>query len=267
MADTIRAYRSLVGAQVRSQAQYRLSFALDVLVTSFVSGIEVVAILLLFRVTPTLGGFSVRDVLVMTTMCEVGFQLADFLVGNVEAVARYVRTGLMDTVLIRPRSALGQLLAVDFPVRKFGRLLQALTMYVAVLAWADLDWTLPRALLAVGAPVAGAALYSAIFVAGATVAFWWIDSGEFANAFTYGGRQFGSYPINVYAPWLRVVFAYGLGMAFTGYQPALALLGRPDPLGAPDWLAWCTPVVGAVAWAGALLLWNTGIRHYRSTGS
>jgi ABC-2 type transport system permease protein len=267
VAETPRAYRELVRAQIRSQSQYRASFFLDAGLTSIVSLLEILTIVVLFRATPALGGFSLHEALLIAALCELGFNLGDLVVGNIENVSRYVRMGLMDTVLIRPLSPLCQLLATDFPFRKVGRVVQCGVLYVAVLAYADLDWTPARAVLAVVAPISAAALFSAVFVAGATVAFWWIDSGEIANAFTYGGRQFGSYPITVYPTWLRSAFAYGLGLAFAGYQPALALLGRPDPLGSPAWTAWCTPAVAAVAWAGALALWRTGIRHYRSTGS
>jgi ABC-2 type transport system permease protein len=121
--------------------------------------------------------------------------------------------------------------------------------------------------LVVTAPFSAALFFSGIFVGTATVAFWWIDSGEFANGFTYGGRDFTSYPVNVYSGLFRRVFAYSLGFAFVGYYPALALLGRPDPLGLPDWLAWCSPLVALLVAAVAALVWRTGVRHYRSTGS
>ncbi|MCF2526336.1 ABC transporter permease [Yinghuangia soli] len=264
MAEPARgAYRELVRAQIRSQSQYRASFAMDAALTSCVSVLEILAILVLFRVTPSLGGFSVREAVLIAALCEFAFQIADLAVGNIERIAEYVRTGRMDTVLVRPLSPLGQLLAGDFPLRKAGRVVQGLALYAAALVYAGIDWTPARALLAVTAPVAAGALFAAAFVAGATVAFFWIDSGEFANAFTYGGRTFGTYPQTIYPAWMRVLFGYG----FAGYQPALALLGRPDPLGTPAWVAWCTPLAAAAAWVGAVLMWRTGVRHYRSTGS
>jgi ABC-2 type transport system permease protein len=66
---------------------------------------------------------------------------------------------------------------------------------------------------------------------------------------------------------LRRLFAYGLGFAFVAYYPALTLLDRRDPLGAPAHLGYASPLIAVVAAAAAGLLWRTGIRHYRSTGS
>src|SRR6266508_4621800 len=75
-----------------------------------------------------------------------------------------------------------------------------------------------------------------VALATVTLTFWWVDSGEFVSSFTNGGREFTSYPSNVYSGAVRRVFAYALGFAFVAYYPALALQGRPDPLGGPAWL-------------------------------
>jgi ABC-2 type transport system permease protein len=131
----------------------------------------------------------------------------------------------------------------------------------------DIDWTPARVALALLVPVAGAVFFGAIFVLSASLAFWWVDSGQLGNAFTYGGRDFTSYPVPVYAGWFRAVFAYGLGFGFVAYQPALALLGRTDPLGLPGWTGYVSSLVALVAAGIAALVWRSGIRHYRSTGS
>ncbi|MET0496379.1 MAG: ABC-2 family transporter protein, partial [Actinoplanes sp.] len=109
--------------------------------------------------------------------------------------------------------------------------------------------------------------FGAIFVLSAALAFWWVDSGELGNAFTYGGRDFTAYPVSVYAGWFRAVFAYGLGFGFIAYHPALALLGRADPLGLPAWAGFVSPLVAVVAAILAAAVWRAGIRYYRSTGS
>ncbi|HET8682157.1 MAG TPA: ABC-2 family transporter protein [Micromonosporaceae bacterium] len=260
-------YRQLLGAQARSQASYRTSFVIDLAGNVLVVGADLLAVLVLFRVTPALGGFAVAEVVLMFGLAGTGFALADLLVGNIERLRLYVRTGLLDAVLVRPLGVLPQLLALDFQLRRFGRLAYALAVLGFATAYAEIAWTPARVGLVVLAPLSGAVFFGAIFVAGATVAFWWVDSGEVANAFTYGGREFTSYPVSVYSGWFRRLFGYGLGFAFVAYYPALGLLGRSDPLGLPAWTAWAGPAVSALAAAAAGLLWRTGVRHYRSTGS
>jgi ABC-2 type transport system permease protein len=260
-------YRKLVGAQARSQASYRVSFALDLTGNIVWLGVDVLSISVLFRVTRSLGGFTFAEVLVMLGLSASAFAMSDLAVGNIERLRFYVRTGLLDAVLVRPLGVLPQLLAVDFGTRRIGRAVYAVVLLVAAVWYAGVAWTPAKAVLVVIAPLAGAVFFSSIFVAGATVAFWWIESGELANSLTYGGRDVASYPMTIYNGWFRRLFAYAIGFAFIAYYPALALLGRPDPLGLPSVVAWAGPAVATLAAAAAAGLWRFGVRHYRSTGS
>ena len=56
-------------------------------------------------------------------------------------------------------------------------------------------------------------------------------------------------------------------LAFVNWYPSLHVLGREDPLGYPDWTQWLSPLVAAAMVAGTMLVWRTGVRQYRSTGS
>ncbi|GAA0809197.1 ABC transporter permease [Spirilliplanes yamanashiensis] len=262
-----RAYWALFAGQFRSVTAYRASFAVELFSNLGVIVFDVLAVLVLFSVTRTLGGFTVREVLVMVSLTACTFALADLAVGNIERVKTYVRSGRLDTVLLRPLGALPQLLLMDMPLKKVSRSLFALAVLAVALHLAGVTWTPARAAL-LAATVAGAVtFFGAFFVAGASVAFWWVESGELANSVTYGGREFAGYPVPVFEGWFRNTFAYGLGFAFVGYHPALALLGRADPLGLPAWSGWAAPLVALPAAGAAAAVWRLGIRHYRSTGS
>ena len=241
-------YRRLVGAQVRSHTSYRASFALDLAANALIPIIDLLAIVAMFQVTRTLGGFTAVEVLVMFGLSATAFALADLAVGNIERIRIYVRQGLLDAVLVRPLSALGQLLAVDFTIRRVARLVGRARSCSAWRSHGPASTGRPAGSRCSRRPRCPARCSSPRSSSGtATVAFWWIDSGEFANGFTYGGRDFTSYPITVYSGFFRRVFAYSLGFAFVAYYPALALLGRPDPLGLPSWLAWLSPLVAVLA--------------------
>lgn len=264
---SLAGYRQLLAAQVRSQLQYRASFAMDLVGNLLLTLMDVAAVVVLFRVTPVLGGFTLPEVLLISGLSNLSFSLCDLAVGNIDTMRQYIRTGRFDAVLIRPLSALLQLVCGDLALRRLGRVAQALVVLVIALNLDHVRWTPARAALLVVAPLFGAVLFGSVFVAGSTVSFWFIESGEFANAFTYGGRDFTAYPVTVYASWFRKAFAYGLGFAFVAYYPALAILDKPDPLGGPRLLSWSSPVVALAAAGVAAFIWRTGIRHYRSTGS
>ena len=268
MADAAwTAYRHLIGAQVRSQTQYRASFVIDVVGSVLFGVIDIASVMVVFRVTPTLGGFTFHEVFLMTALAGCAFAIGDLAVGNVERLRQYVRSGLFDALLVRPLSSLAQLAAMDVATRRVGRVAFGVVIIVVAALQAQVPLTAARLALLMVAPVAGAMIFGAIFVATATVAFWWIESGEIANGLTYGGLTFAQYPITIYGTLFRRLFAYTVGFAFVAYYPALALLDRADPLGAPALLGYCSPAVAVAAVIAAGLIWRTGVRHYRSTGS
>jgi ABC-2 type transport system permease protein len=263
----LRAYAALLGGQWRSLMSYRASFVVEMITNIGGTAFDVIAVLVIFRATRTVAGFTLPEAILMVSLSSCAFNLADFVVGNIDRLKTYVRTGMMDAVLVRPLGALIQLVLMDLPLRKALRLVLAVAVLTVALRVNDIDWTPARVLLVIVVPLAGGVFFGSIFVLSASLAFWWVDSGEIGSAFTYGGRDFTSYPVPVYAGWFRGLFAYGLGFGFVSYQPALALLGRADPLGLPGWAGFGSPLVALVAAAIAALVWRSGIRHYRSTGS
>ncbi|MEV6301070.1 ABC-2 family transporter protein [Actinoplanes sp. NPDC051861] len=263
----LRAYGALAGAQIRSAMSYRASFLTEMVANTGATVFDVFTVLVLFRATPAIGGFSLEEALLIVGLSSAGFALADMTVGNVDRLKLYVRAGTLDAVLVRPLPALPQLLLMDIPLRKTLRVVFAFVVLCGAVAVNDIDWTPGRLVLVVLTPLAGCVFFASIFVISASLAFWWVDSGEIGAAFTYGGRDYTSYPITVYSSWFRALFAYAIGFAFVAYQPALALLGRTDPLGLPGWAGFLSPLAALASASVAAMVWRIGIRHYRSTGS
>jgi ABC-2 type transport system permease protein len=263
----LRAYAAMISGKVRSVASYRSSFAFELFGNLASTVLDLLTVFVLFRATTMVGGFSLTEAVLMAGLAMSGFVLCDAIVGNIDDLKKYVRSGTLDTILLRPLGVLLQLIFMDLPIRKVLRVAFGLTVYGVALRANHVHWTPGKVLLAAGAPIGGAVFFASIFVLSASLAFWWVDSGEIGNGFTYGGRDFTSYPTPVYQGWFRDFFAYGMGFGFVAYQPALALLGRPDPLGLPNWVSYAAPLVCLPAALIAALVWRSGVRHYRSTGS
>ena len=113
----------------------------------------------------------------------------------------------------------------------------------------------------------GAAIFAGLIVLQATLAFWTTETLELVNSVTYGGVVANQYPLAIYRPWLRRLFIYVVPLAFASYFPALAIMGRPDPLGSPPTLQYLSPLVGFLFLLVCLRVWGFGVRRYLSTGS
>ena len=266
-ATVATAYRSIVLSRVAAQASYRTSFAIEVVSQVFIVLVEFAEVYVVFHQVDKLGGFSYAEVTLMYGIAVSAFGIADLVVGHLDQLPFYVRRGTFDAFLLRPLSPLGQLVTSDFSLRRVGRVVTGFTVLAVALVAVDIDWTAGRLLLVVVTPLAGAAIFSAVFVATSAIGFWVVEGTEFASAFTYGGNYLSAFPFTVFGTVVRRFFTFLVPVAFVAYLPSLALLGRPDPLGLPGWLSWSAVPVAVVAWIASVAVWRTGLRHYVGAGS
>lgn len=265
--QTLAIYRRLVGARIRSQLQYRLSFWLNLVGTALITFLDFAAILILFHQVDALGDWSVAEVGVLYGISCVAFALADLIFGHLDQLPQMIRMGEFDQVLVRPLGSLLQVIAADFALRRLGKLTQGLVVLALALAYADVPWTPGRAAMLVVAILAACAIFAGIWVALSTIVFWLIDSHEAVNAFTYGGNFLAQYPVNIFGPWLRRLVIYLIPLAFTAYFPALYVLDKEDPLGLPRAFQFASPAVAVATGLAGWALWRVAVRRYRSVGS
>lgn len=260
-------YRRLVAARIRSQLQYRLSFALNLVGAALISFLDFAAILVIFGQVDALGTWSVAEVALLYGIACASFALTDLTIGHLDLLPTMIREGEFDLVLIRPLGSLFQVVSADFALRRLGKAFQGLAVLAVALTQLDVDWTVGRAVMLAVAIVAGSAIYAGIWISFCTVAFWLIDSIEVANAFTYGGNFVAQYPVDVFGGVLRRLVVFVVPIAFVSYFPALYVLGKDDPLGFPEALQFASPFVALVALLVSGAVWRTAVRHYRSVGS
>jgi ABC-2 type transport system permease protein len=260
-------YRHLLAATVRSDWQYRASFALYVVGQALATAADLAAVLVLLASVPALAGWSAEEVVFLYGVAGFGFGLADLFISQVEDVAAYVKSGRFDSLLIRPMGALWQLSAREFALRRVGRSIPPIVVLVVVLGRLDVDWTVARALLVPVTVVSAALIFGSLWVVTCSIAFWTVETQEVANTFTYGGAALTRYPIDVFGSWLRRLVVFVVPLASTAYLPGCILFDHPMPDGLPRWVAWTGPAV-AVLWVLlARGVWRLALRHYRSTGS
>lgn len=267
MVEVAGVYRRLVGARIRSEVQYRTSFVLFLVAQAFVTMLDFLAIAVIFQNVSRLGGWSFVEVAFLYATAGVSFGIADLLVSQVEAIGTRIRLGTFDLVLTRPLGSLVQVLADDFALRRLGKLVQASAVLALVLPQLDIAWSTGRVLMVPVMIVAGAVIYSCLWIVGAASVFWTIEGGEIGNAVTYGGNFLTQYPMQIYGTWVRRFLGFASGAAFVSFFPALYVLGKEDPFGLPTELRFASPVVAGVAAGAAAVAWRLAVRHYRSTGS
>jgi ABC-2 type transport system permease protein len=265
--EPLGAYSRLVGAQLRAQMQYKVSFILALVGSFCINIIEFGVIVVLFTRIPSLAGWSLPEIGLLYGMSSTAFAVAELFAAALDDFQIHIVRGSFDRVLVRPRGALMQVISEDFALRRLGRIAQGLLILWLAFQLLDVRWTFDKiAILAVGL-VSGTVIYFTIFVLGAAFCFFTVQAKEATHVFTYGGDALASYPLDIYQNGVRRFFTFIVPLAFVNYEPALYVLGRPDPLGLPGAARLLSPVAALVMAALARYGWQYGVRHYQSTGS
>lgn len=263
----VELYLRLVQARLRAQVQYRLSFGLDLIGAFLISFLDFLAIVILFTHLPRLAGWTLAEIAFFYGTANMAFAFCDLAVGHLDLFPRMIRTGSFDLMLVRPVGTLFQVISSDFALRRLGRVAQGLAVLIYAVHGIHVSWTLGRLAMFAGMLVTGTAIYAGVWVMGACISFWTVETQEVTNAFTYGGSFLASYPINIFGTWLRRFLAFVVPLGFVSYFPGLYVLDHPDPLGTPRLLQFCTPLICLALLVLAGRCWRLGTRHYRSTGS
>lgn len=228
---------------------------------------EVATVVIFFQQFPSLGDWTLNEVLLLYAISAITFEIADTIQNGLDFVPQHVRTGDFDKLMTRPMSIYLQAIVLDVSLRHVGKTLLAIGLF----AWAWMR-TQPAVsaetlLLLAMALGCGITLFIAIFSLGAIISFWTVGSIEVVNAVSYGGSDLAQYPIHIYRRWFRTIFIWLIPVGFVIYYPTLIILDKPDPLG----FAAAAPVVGPLLTVAFVLvvgwLWRQGVNHYHSTGS
>lgn len=266
---TLALYLRLVSIRIRSQMQYRLSFVLDVFGTAFAILTEFAALAAVFWRFGSIGGWTLGEVAFLYGLAEMSFATMDMIFSGFDPgyFSEQVRRGTFDQFLLRPLALPLQVFTSEFLIRRLGRMGQGALIFGLSLYLAPIAWTPAKIIYVFIVYLSGIAFFGGMFVAGATISFWTVESVEVVNIFTYGGTAMMSYPMHIYGDWMRRFFTFIVPAALIVYYPALYFFDKPDPLGLPVFLRFLAPFAGLSVLAAAFAFWQLGVRKYTSTGT
>jgi ABC-2 type transport system permease protein len=209
-------------------------------------------------------GWSVYEIGYMYGVIMLSKAIYRMFASDVHWLEKYLISGDLDQLLVRPVPVLLALMSQNFSVLA-GEVLQGGTILSismhALMAAGQLSWWSVPVTMAVVA--SGAVILFAIGLATATVGFWVTRVQELQVLTEDAARNAAQYPLSLYPNWLRTLLLSAIPVGFVNYVPALSLLRH-------QFGAWV--IGGTAASAGlflwlALQFWRFGLTRYQSTGS
>lgn len=257
-------YFKYVGILFKSQLQYRTSFLLLSLGQFFVPFTVFAGLYFLFDRFGELKGWTFYEAALCFGVIHMAFAISECFARGFDGFSSLVVSGEFDRVLVRPRGTVVQVLGSKFEFTRAGRLAQSAAVLVVALSGLEVEWTLWKTVTLTLMIASGTFIFAGIYILAATMCFWTVQTMELANIFTDGGREMAQYPLNIYHKNVTRFFTYVIPFACVNYLPLLSILGKA---GGHERLYMLLPAAGCLFIVPCLLVWQIGVRHYRSTGS
>ena len=244
--------------------QFRTSFWLLSIGQFFIPFSIFAGLYFLFERFGQIKGWQFFDVALCFAVIHMAFSLSECFARGFDTFSSLVVNGDFDRLLVRPRSTFIQVLGSKFEFTRFGRLLQSVIVLIWALSNLPIEWNAFKAITLVLMIASGVLIFTGIYMLAATMCFWTVQGLEVANIFTDGGREMAQYPLNIYQKWVARFFTFVIPFGTVNYLTLKYILGKA---GGSDLVHMLTPVMGSLFILPCILIWQFGVRHYRSTGS
>ncbi len=265
--NTLRLYGRSMVMLIRSQLQYPLSFLMQTLAQLVMEGGEMLAVILIIDRFDRLNQWGPGDLYFFFGLMSVSFYVTEIfgrgITGNFPSM---VRSGQLDTLLLRPRGVLTQVLCSAADPRRITCVAVGTVSLILGSHLSQISWSFSKALLLAESIFFSFWLLLGLFMIEAILCIHSVKSVELANALTYGGRSACEYPVDIYPRPLRLLFTVIAPFALVMHVPASAILDKPV-FGWPLWAAFLAPVSGLALFGIMYVLFRKALRFYRSTGS
>lgn len=248
--------------QLKSQMQYKTSFFLTITGQFLTAFSALLGIWFLFTRFHQVEGFAFNDVLLCFAIVWMAFSLSETFARGFDHFAAMIGNGEFDRIMVRPRSAVLQVLGSKIDFSRLGRLIQAVLVFGYAIPASGVAWTADKIVTLVLMILSGTLVFDGLFLIYAALCFFTTEGLEFMNIFTDGGREFGVYPLVIYGRGVLKFFTFIVPIALFQYYPLLYLLGRTE-----NKAFMFLPLLAALFLIPCYGLWRTGVRHFKSTGS
>jgi len=258
----MRLFLKYAEINLKSQLQYKANFLLLTLGQFLISFATFIGVYFMLSIINIVDGFTYGQVLLCFATMNLAFSLTEILTKNFQNIPRLIGNGQFDRSLVRPRGILFQTVASRVDFCRFGRTLQAVIVFIYAIPNSGVLWSGDKVFTLFLMVACGSLVFSALFLIGASFAFLTTQALDFMNAFTFGGREHGSYPFSIYGKEVLRFLTFVIPLALFQYYPLLYLLDMERSA-----LYMLTPLMGLFILIPGYAFFRFGLRRYRSTGS
>lgn len=258
----MKLYFKFFSMHLKSRMAYKKSFMFSILGQFLTSFTSFLVVWFLFERFNEVKGYTISECLLCSGVIAMTFALAEMFFRGFDSMQGVISNMQFDRMLLRPRGLVFQMMCHTVEFGRIGRIVQAIMMLVYGIVVSPVVWTADKIAVLAFMIIGGTVLFGALFILHAAVCFFTIEGIEFLNVFTYGAREYGSYPVDVYGNAVLKFCTYVIPYALIQYYPMMYLLDRTANIGYG-----LLPLAAAWFAIPCMMLWRYGVSKYKSTGS
>ncbi|MBQ9313669.1 MAG: ABC-2 family transporter protein [Clostridia bacterium] len=248
---------------IKCEMEYKVSFILMTIASTLSAAFVILGNVILLNKFGSIDGWTLNEIILITGIAVFGHVTTEMFGRGLDHFYKQVKNGLLDRILVRPRSITLQVLCSEFQLSKVGRLLESIILLVYGICTINVSWNGYKVFVMLLMLIGSCVLFFSILLIKAAFSFWTIEGMEFMNILSDGGRDLASYPISIYQKWFGIIFTYVIPFGCVNYFPVLYLLEKGNY---PSWYG-LTPLVTFVFLGISYLVWKIGVSKYQSVGS
>ena len=249
---------------LKRSLQYRLNF---ILLCISVAPIHLIQMLFSWFIAKKFNGFGTWDgwnLIFLYGVLLTSYSIAQVFFRTLRYIENFVISGSLDVYFIKPVPILYGVIFNNLSVMEiFSQLLPSVVVLIISCVYNQINWTISKILVLLGAIIGGAFIQMASFLLIGSVSFWAMRSSNLERIF-FAFKDFLNYPLYVYGKKVVAFLTYILPLAFINYYPALYILELENSM---DILNFMTIPVSVILSCIAIFVWKISIEHYNSAGS
>ncbi|AGK95705.1 ABC transporter permease [Clostridium pasteurianum] len=260
----MKLYLKYFSIQLRSVMQYKTSFFLTSIGQGLTTFFAFLSMYFLFIRFGSIRGYTFNQVLLCFSTIFMSFALAECFGRGFDAFSGMISNGEFDRIMVRPQNEILQVIGSRIELTRIGRLIQAFIVFIYSINACQVVWSIDKIFTLTLMIIGGVCLFFGLFMIYAAICFFTIESLEFMNIFTDGGRELAQYPLDIYKDWVLKFFTFVVPLAYINYYPFLFIIGKNKGY---DIFYMFSPIIAILFLVPSYILWRFGVRHYKSTGS
>ena len=245
---------------LKSQLEYKSSFIFLVISQIIVILVYCIIFYSLFDKFGMVKSFNIYQVILCFSVVQFGENFAEGVLRGFDKFSEIIKHGHLDQLLVRPQNIYLQIIGYKVEISKFIKCI--ISLLLLVYAYIKLGISLIYIPIIILMLIGSSIVFGSVLIIGAALCFVTIEGLEIINIFIYGTRDFAQYPIGIYNKAVRIFFTYLVPIGLTSYFPMLYITGLSNNV-----LYIFLPLFSLLTLLPACLIFNLGLRKYKSTGS